>query len=332
MRLNEIFCDGAVFAANKPIRIFGTGGGLAEIEFFGKSYSAEMVGAKWEMELPPMPYGGPYEMNVTLDGRKQTLHDIYIGDVYLLAGQSNMQFKLKESDYGEDMRGDDWLLRLFSTERVSAGESFFVQDGWVKAKKTNAGEWSCIGYFVGKELRKRCGHAVGLIACYQGAADIQAYLPDSAFSNPSFAIPDDDRFDMEYPWNEGHSQLYNFQLKQVIPYQCTAVLWYQGESNVPKKESAVYGDMLSCLFESWRAAFKDKELPFVVVQIADFVGRDHAFWHKIQQIQEEIQHKEKNVITVVSRDVCESTDIHLKKKYELAMRIADVAADKKWRK
>ena len=40
-----------------------------------------------------------------------------------------MQFKLKESDYGEDMRGDDWLLRLFSTERVSAGESIFVQDG-----------------------------------------------------------------------------------------------------------------------------------------------------------------------------------------------------------
>lgn len=60
MRLNEMFCDGAVFAANKPIRIFGTGGGLAEIEFLGKSYSVEKIGARWEIDLPPMPYGGPY--------------------------------------------------------------------------------------------------------------------------------------------------------------------------------------------------------------------------------------------------------------------------------
>lgn len=194
-----MFCDGAVFQANKPIRIFGTGGGKVDIDFLGKNYSAEIVGVEWEIELPPMQYGGPYEMNVTMDGRKLTLHDIYIGDVYLLAGQSNMQFKLKESDYGEDMRADDSLLRLFSTERVNGGESFFVQDGWIKAKKTNVAEWSCIGYFVGKELRKRTGHAVGIIACYQGAADIQTYLPDSAFTNQSFIIPEKERFDMEYP-------------------------------------------------------------------------------------------------------------------------------------
>lgn len=323
MRLNDLFCDGAVFQANKPIRIFGTGGGRLEINFCGNRFESENVGARWEAELPAMPYGGPYELEITLDGRKRVLHDIYIGDVYILAGQSNMQFKLRESDYDLNLCKKDSFLRLFSTERVQAGESFFPQDGWIKADETNIADWSCLGYLAGKELREKNDRVIGLITCYQGAADIQNFLPDSAFENPSFNIPDNERFDLNYPWNKGHSLLYNFQVKQIIPYQSAAVIWYQGESNASEKESSLYGEMLSCLIHSWRDAFKDQTLPFIIVQIADYVGRDNAFWHRIQQAQEEIQHKEQYVKTVVSRDVCENTDIHPKRKYELAKRIAD---------
>ena len=186
MRLNALFCDGAIFQANKPVRVFGTGGGNIRIDFCGKTYAAEKTGAAWCMELAPGDYGGPYEMTVTMDGRTQVLHDLYFGDVYLLAGQSNMQFKLKQAEYTEDMCEDDALLRLFSTERVDSGERFFPQDGWVKAQKTTVTDWSCIGYFVGRELRKQTGKAIGLIGCYQpirigliyiilGMRDIRSY-------------------------------------------------------------------------------------------------------------------------------------------------------------
>ena len=60
MRLNPMFCDGAVFQAGKPLRIFGTGGGNIEIDFLGKTYAEEKTGTAWCMELPAMPYGGPY--------------------------------------------------------------------------------------------------------------------------------------------------------------------------------------------------------------------------------------------------------------------------------
>ena len=321
MRLNALFCDGAIFQANKPVRVFGTGGGNIRIDFCGKTYAAEKTGAAWCMELAPGDYGGPYEMTVTMDGRTQVLHDLYFGDVYLLAGQSNMQFKLKQAEYTEDMCEDDALLRLFSTERVEGGERFLPQDGWVKAQKTTVTDWSCIGYFVGRELRKQTGKAIGLIGCYQGAADIQTFLPESAFENPAFQLADKDRFDIHYPWNAGHSQLYNFQVKQILPISLAAVLWYQGESNDSEKESLVYGEMLSFLIASWRAAFQDETLPFAVVQIADFAGRNNVYWHRIQKVQEEISQTEANVSTVISRDVCETSDIHPKKKYELAMRL-----------
>ena len=110
-------------------------------------------------------------------------------------------------------------------------------------------------------------------------------------------------------------------MKQLLPVSLAAVLWYQGESNDSEKESLVYGEMLSFLIASWRAAFQDETLPFAVVQIADFAGRNNVYWHRIQKVQEEISQTEANVSTVISRDVCETSDIHPKKKYELAMRL-----------
>ena len=323
MRLNEMFCDGMIFQANKPVRIFGTGGGMLEIHLCGQSYAGEVYGPDWIIALAPCPYGGPYEMTVVTDGRTRVIKDIYFGDVYVLAGQSNMQFKLRDASVNEQVCEDDPLLRLFSTERVHAGESFFPQDGWVKAEKAGVRDWSCLGYLAGKDLRKKADRAIGLITCYQGAADIQAFLPESAFENPAFVLEDKDRFDMMYRWNKGHSMLYNFQVKKIAPFSVAAIWWYQGESNASDKESAIYGDMLSCLIDSWRVTFDDSALPFVVVQIADFDGRNNDYWHRIQQFQAEIPRKRPSVKTVISRDVCETNDIHPKSKQALALRIAE---------
>ena len=100
------------------------------------------------------------------------------------------------------------------------------------------------------------------------------------------------------------------------------MIWYQGESNASEKESEIYGKMLSALINSWRVAFKDEVLPFTVIQLADYMHGNKEGWRKIQQAQYEIQFKEKNVKTVICRDICESNDIHPKQKSELAKRIA----------
>ena len=321
MRLNDLICDGVIFQANKPIRIFGTGGGKLEIELCSNTFSGVMVGTAWCVELPSMNYGGPYELRVILDGRKQIIRDVYIGNVYILAGQSNMQFKLKESDYPQELYVTDPLLRFFHNERPEPGENFLPQDGWVGARADLDGDFSCIGYFVGRYLREKMGYAVGFITCYQGAANIQAYLPEKAFENQSFNIPEEECKD-HYPWNSGHSQLYNFQVKKTAPFSASGIIWYQGESNESRAESKIYGDMLLCLINSWREVFCDSDLPFTVVQLPDFLNCDVESWKKIQRSQAEISTRAPFVKVVVSRDVCENTEIHPKKKYELSERIA----------
>ena len=58
MRLNDLFSDNMVFQANKPIRIFGIGGGNIVAEICGNRVEELKVGVDWQIELPPMPCGG----------------------------------------------------------------------------------------------------------------------------------------------------------------------------------------------------------------------------------------------------------------------------------
>lgn len=81
--------------------------------------------------------------------------------------------------------------------------------------------------------------------------------------------------------------------------------------------------MLLYLINSWRVAFKDDKLPFTVVQLPDFFNCDVESWKKIQKAQAEIGARAPYVKTVISRDVCENTDIHPKRKQKLSERIAE---------
>lgn len=323
MHLAPIFTDGMILQANKPIRIFGSGGGHLHIELNGLVHDSDIVAGSWCIELGTLPYGGPYELKAELDGIGRTLRDVYLGDVYLLSGQSNMQFRLRESNFPETDIEAFPKLRLFACERMEAGEAFHPEDGWVSCTKENAGGWSCIGYIVGRYLMKKRNTAVGHIACYQGAAAIQAFLPDRVFSGGRFIIPESERYDMAYPWNGGHSQLYDYMIKPLLPYSMAAVLWYQGESNCSDKESRIYGDMLNTLIDVWREDFKDPDLRFVIVQIADFEPRLGDAWSRIQQAQLKAGNRT-NVDTIISADICERDMIHPVSKTALSRRIADL--------
>lgn len=324
MQLSQLIGNGTVFQSNKPITIFGTGGGTVEIAFCGTNLQQLMVGTHWQVQLPAMDYGGPYELTVTLNGRTQHFTDIYIGDVYLMAGQSNMQFQLHESDCDSSVYHSDPLLRLFSSERPESGEFFFPQDGWVKAQQEQVGNWTCLGYLAGSMRRAHTGHAVGIITCYQGAATIQSYLPDWAFEKSASHVWFDPQIQNQYVWNEGHSQLYHSQFQKIAPFSVAGVVWYQGESNTVEGESQRYLEMLSCLIHSWRADMQDDSLPFLIVQIADCASRYTEAWKRVQQAQLDILIKEEQVFGVISRDICEDTDIHPKQKFALAERIAEV--------
>lgn len=314
--LSSIFNSNMVFQANKPVRFFGNGNGQVEITFLGNTKTMTAEG-DWLIEFDPVSYGGPYTVDIKLDGICTKLRDVYFGDVYLLSGQSNMQFKLREcNEPRDDYRGND-NVRMFTVDRLEGGEYFYSRDGWVILNKENAGEFSSIGYYVAQELA-RDNRKIGLISCYQGASAIQPWIrKDLADKFPTSCA------NRVFPQWNGNGVLYERMLKEIIPFSISHVLWYQGESNAYTGEAELYVDMLSSLVDNWREDFCDSSIKFVIVQIANYIWEeDKNGWKIIQELQLKAPEHIKGLKTVVCHDVCEDADIHPKSKKVLSQRIA----------
>ena len=327
MKLNQLFTSRMVLPAHKEIRIFGSGEGTAKITFNGITRSCISTKGEWMITFPKMEYGGPYEMVADLNGKKTVLTDIYVGVVYIFAGQSNMQFKIHESLYSKEKWSSNNNIRLFSTDRVEDGEYFFAKDGWITAQKSDVGNWPAIPYLTAMELSKK-GVAVGAITCYQGASVIESWVPKGTFEKVGINIPIGERHKDHVDewfgkWNLD-AQLYDFTFKKIAPFSVSGVVWYQGESDASVSEGMVYDIELCELIKVWRNDLYDNNLPFVVIQIADYDEKiNDDGWHLVQEAQLRVEKMLPCVKTVISRDVCESDNIHPATKEILSLRVAD---------
>lgn len=314
-----------VFAANLPIRIYGEGEGIVKVNFADNEATVTAENGKWTAVLPPMSYGGPYTLTVTSDDYFEALEDVFVGRVLLCAGQSNMQFKIKEAKLPEEGICPTDKIRTFVTSRIEDTDRFKPCDGWVKASDETVPDFSAIGYLVAEKISKRDGVAVGIIGCYQGASMIESWVPAGTYQKAGIAVPNDEKHEdyrnPEYKaWN-GDGQLYEYSFKEVFPFSVSEVIWYQGESNSRLKTDGTYAEMLSLMIDVWRRDLENEDLPFVVIQIADYIYRNDEGWRRIQRDQLEAAEMRDKVTTIVCADVSEADDIHPPTKHVLADRI-----------
>src|SRR5690554_6060161 len=103
VRLLQIFQSNMVLQRDKPIAVWGWASprAMVSVEIDGqvKETRAGKDG-KWQLQLPAMSAGGPYEMKVR-EKNEIVLTNILMGDIWLCGGQSNMQFRVEESGFQE---------------------------------------------------------------------------------------------------------------------------------------------------------------------------------------------------------------------------------------
>jgi sialate O-acetylesterase len=275
-----------------------------------------------------MEYGGPYDLTFKTANDTVILRDIYVGEVYLFSGQSNMEFRLEESNSSLDVREDSDLLRYV-----------YVPDSpkpfsWQVAKRDTVGAWSALGYLVGREIARAKGICVGIVLCATGASVIESWMPDGSLDAIGIHLSREEKYADHYSekfgaWNHD-GYLYKSKLMRTIPTAFSGVVWYQGESDASEAEGLVYERELCRMIEVWRRSFEDDALPFIVVQIADCLSRIALGpgWGLIQAAQERISTHYPNTYTVICRDICENFEIHPQTKDKLAMRIAECIKEK----
>jgi hypothetical protein len=104
----------------------------------------------------------------------------------------------------------------------------------------------------------------------------------------------------------------------LLPFK--GVVWYQGESNVGNRNW--YAALLTALIGDWRAKFNNPQLPFYIVELADFMKNDKA-WKEMQTIQTQAAKSNLHTKFIRNSDLGEWNDIHPLAKKPLGERIAE---------
>jgi len=120
------------------------------------------------------------------------------------------------------------------------------------------------------------------------------------------------------------STLWNGMLNGLAPYTLSGVVWYQGESNTGRPKE--YEPLLGCLMKSWRQLFQQPELPFVIVQLANYMQPSatpqNSSWAQLRESQRLAVAADSHAALAVAIDLGEAVDIHPLRKKELAERCA----------
>ncbi|WP_157975871.1 sialate O-acetylesterase [Lewinella sp. IMCC34191] len=138
---------------------------------------------RWTATLPATEAGGPHTISIT-DGRTdQELTDIYFGDVYLLSGQSNMEWRLAQSDPDSSRAAAiaDPLIRQVLVSKTGEGspqEHILLDESWKPGTKNEMADFSAVGAYFAHYLRESgVDLPIGLVHSSWGGSRIEPWIP-----------------------------------------------------------------------------------------------------------------------------------------------------------
>ena len=120
------------------------------------------------------------------------------------------------------------------------------------------------------------------------------------------------------------SCLYNAMIQPLQDYGLRGVIWYQGENNVAR--ASEYSLLLPTLITDWRRQWHDPQLPFYIVQLANFMkpsadpGPSH--WAELRESQLHTFNTVSATGLVVTVDIGDEHTIHPTDKQDVGQRLA----------
>ncbi len=286
----------------------------------------------WILPVETLAAGyDPHTITITCKKEVKVLENIVFGEVWLCAGQSNMEWSVRKTpDMKAELKnGANSKIRLYCTGRISAD----TPQNDVPAQKKHKAQWavcnakslanfSAVGYGFGKELQENLNVPIGLIDASYGGTPIEGWLgAEYLANNPKVAAAT--RKLKSKKWRNRVSYLHNANIYPIHHTTIAGTIWYQGCSNVSNCGS--YYGLLSHLIKSWREEFRNPEMPFYIVEIAPhtYAGINGA---RLREAQARVAARTANCEIVGTNDQNQITgDIHPPKKAEVAHRLAQCA-------
>lgn len=335
--LPNYYMENMVFQRNKPIAVQGSTTPKASITVAMKDsddkHTAEATTTadakgNFSISLKTLPAQlKPYTLSIASKGHQLfTIRKTYVGDVFVAAGQSNMELNYDQY-YGYEAARQENMQGVFTTDdlpdTISDSCVFFLvashvksnydeddgefpllsynENGWLAADGDNAQYLSYLAQFFAEHLRENNPDVpIGIIQTAWGGSPIKQHMVGG--------------------------EIYGTHIAPLRGYNVGGVLWYQGENEagIPS-DVASYSANFVTLINQYREIFQDADLPFLYVQLArydedvDTAGVRQAQLDALQAVG-----SQKNVAMTVSIDADKGTSelIHPLGKDILAYRMA----------
>ena len=191
IKLPALVSDSMVLQRGMPLNIWGwaSPNEKVKVKFQGKNYnSTANVKGKWQVKLPALKAGGPFDMRLT--GKNEIiLKGILIGDVWLCAGQSNMvhQMGIHNITYEKDILEANFLeIRQFwvpTATNLNGPEMDVKKSAWKPANPKNVVNFSAVAYFFARDIYKKHGIPIGIINASVGGTPIEAWTSEEGFKD-----------------------------------------------------------------------------------------------------------------------------------------------------
>ncbi len=243
----------------------------------------------WRAELTKLPTGGPYSVEFAVAGdpaATATVRGVLVGDLWILAGQSNME---GVGDLIEVEPPSPYVHVLDMANRWHIAEEPLhwlcdspdschcdltgdaqkkYQAEFRKTRTKGAG----LGLPFANAMVADQGVPIGLLACAHGGTSMTQWDPELK--------------------SIGGGSMYGSMLNrlQAAGGKVAGVLWYQGESDCNPDDVKLFAERFRKLVASVRADCSDPELPFLTVQLGRFVPEgggagDPTSWNAIRDLQ-----------------------------------------------
>ncbi|MDE7126362.1 MAG: sialate O-acetylesterase [Bacteroidales bacterium] len=338
IRLPSILGSNMVLQRNVDVNLWGTASAgktvTAKTSWDGRRYRTKADEAgRWCITVSTGEAGGPYTISIS-DGAELLLENILLGEVWICAGQSNMEMPLCGFMYQPVENSSEHILysisetpgiRLFNVPRVHSAEPQEDCGGeWQLSCPRNVSTFSAVGYLFGKVLTKAMdGIPVGLISANWGGSRIECWMTEESIdSTPGInhALAKSGTYVTSAPqW------LYNGLIHPIKDFKAKGIIWYQGCSN--RHNWFDYKNLMVSLVKLWRECWQDEDMPFYFTQLAPYTydGADFRSLPLVIEAQYQALAELRHSGIAATTDLGSRTCIHPSKKYEVAARLAYLA-------
>ena len=285
VRLPHIISDNMVIQQQTEVRLWGWAqpGKTVKVTASWNSEAATAKAGKdgrWLVKVKT-PKAGYEPLTITFDdGEPLTIGNVVAGEVWVCAGQSNMEMPVKGfgqcpvKDYNHHVL-DAALSKGVRSVKIPSVMSSRPQDDaqceWRQCSPKTVGEFSATGYFFARLLSRTLDIPVGIIEANKGGSRVESWLTKENLEK--YTDDPTDSVEISRKWAQYdylRSLLWgNGTFNPILNYTVKGILYYQGCSNVGDPGDQ-YSQRLKLLVEQWRSQFALGEIPFYFVQIAPF--------------------------------------------------------------